>query len=558
MKKFLVKILSFTIVATLAFYSFGCDFTPSDINNIVDNAFKNYSTMNSTETGEYRNFKSINVTSSYLGYGYDVINEPYMDKNSINFSAPILDMDKIENAQLKMMKENRSVSKEFESSTIQEFYQKYATSLSVYGKVGKMFSGGLKIDFSGSDSEKSYWHFYKKIYDVKTFNIYMVDSINNLRNMLSENFKYDLLNMEASALFDKYGTHLIKEAVMGGRMEISATYSSTSNSSSTALDAAVNAHVKFLGSSSLNAEASASYENALTNQNVQSDVEIKQFGGTLVNTSSIEALSQNYSKWVESFDNSLEYAALSGIVGENSLLGLWELLPEGNEGRANELKNKFIALSGDSYENLCAQFKLKNIEIEGGSGDASWSKIVKNYKRESISDANKYNPSKINTDQSTLDRHESWKLGELCLYGLSEENNKFVVKNKNDFSIRLHLLENIDSLPLTNEIQWYFVSDDTNSGVMGTNITDKVGKGAYWIRVTYTDDTQTTKSQVNCLAGKTKDEYIEFISVNNLEDDKAIKKIEIVFVYELECGANNFLNWWKYFANFRCEYVLNF
>ena len=38
--------------------------------------------------GTYEEFKNINVESSYLGYGYDIINDEYIKKDYINNQRP--------------------------------------------------------------------------------------------------------------------------------------------------------------------------------------------------------------------------------------------------------------------------------------------------------------------------------------------------------------------------------------------------------------------------------------------------------------------------------------
>lgn len=570
MKNLFKRLLSLT-VAALVLCGAGCKVSPDDVNGIIDNAFAKFESMNSTETGEYKNFKDINVESSYLGYGYDVINDAYMDKDTINFGAPILDMSKIENAQLRMDKSNKADAYQIEASTMEEVYSQYSTYFNLYGNAGKVFSGGLKADFSGSNSAKSYWYFYKEIRYVSSFNIYMTDSVAKIREFLSDDFKRDLSGMNAEALFDKYGTHMIKEAVMGGRIEISSTYSSESASASNEIQAAVNAHIKFLGSS-INTEADISYDSVFNTENIKANTTVRQVGGALVGLNK-DNFREKQAAWEESFNQSLEYAALCGIVGGNSLLGIWELLPESEKTRADELKNKFIELSGNSYSELCNQFKLKDNSAEtGGNGegdesggvgeydDGSWrAKITESLKRVSILDGNKYNPEKINTDQATLDRHAKWELGTLNFYGMEKTQDKFTVVDNNAFSIRFNLLQDTSDLPLSKGISWYFVTNDSATSVYGTNIASQVGKGAYWIRITYSDDTQTQIKRVNCLSGVEKDQYVEFLSMEQIDFDKTLKKIEIVFVYELQCGAPGFLGIaWDYLANFRCDYVMYF
>ncbi|MBO7763220.1 MAG: hypothetical protein J6T24_10525, partial [Clostridia bacterium] len=169
----------------------------------------------------------------------------------------------------------------------------------------------------------------------------------------------DLNNMEPGVLFDKYGTHLIREVAMGGRIEVNTTYSSTTTGYTTEATAAVNAHIKYL-KAALNLEAGAAYDNDCAKENIDEETEIKQFGGAFINTSSIEACSQNYGAWIQSFDQNLSNSALAGIVGENSLVGLWDLLDPADTARRQELENYFVESADESYDELCELFKLNN------------------------------------------------------------------------------------------------------------------------------------------------------------------------------------------------------
>lgn len=367
MKK--IFILSVTIL-TLLFT--GCRFSKDDVNDITNNLFDNYSDLSKGQVveGSYKQFKNINVESSYLGYGYDIINDEYIKKDYINFSAPILDMEKIQDAKLKLIKENNAETIEVEGDTMESFAEKYSIAMKVYGKAGKVFSGGLSIDYVGTTNTSTYTHFYKSILSVKTFNLYLTNSINELKNLLSEEFKNDLLNLHPEALFDKYGTHMLKEVSMGGRIEVSSQYKSSTAGSSTEVKLAVNAHAKLLKSGSINTEALAEYESELAKHEVECYYNVKQIGGALTNINSLSSLNEKYDEWFKSFDASLDYSALCGIVGENSLVALWDLLPEGYNDRRELLYQTFKTLSGESFESLCENFKINtkrtlNVYTEG-------------------------------------------------------------------------------------------------------------------------------------------------------------------------------------------------
>jgi len=367
MKKFFVlMIVVFLFVCT------GCNFSKDDVNDITDNLFNNYNELSKGEVveGSYKQFKNINIEASYLGYGYDIINDEYIKKDYINFSAPILDMEKIQDAKLKLIKENNAETIEIEGETMESFSEKYSVAMKVYGKAGKVFSGGLALDYVGSSHSNTYTHFYKNILDVKTFNLYLTNSTDELKELLSDEFKNDLLNLHPEALFDKYGTHMLKEVSMGGRIEVSSQYKSTTAGASAEVKLAVNSHMKLLKGSSLNTELLTECETELSKQNIEYYYNVKQVGGALTNINSVASLNEKYDQWLESFDEKLDYSALSGIVGENSLIALWDLLPEGQNDRRELLYQTFKKLSGDSFASLCENFKINtkrtlNVFTEG-------------------------------------------------------------------------------------------------------------------------------------------------------------------------------------------------
>lgn len=322
-----------------------------------------------TLTGFYSQFTNIGTEASYLGYGYNVISSPYMDKDYVYIRNPIIDRNKIKTASLMLVKETRSEFKTSTGSSMESFMQNYGASMSVYGNYLKFFSGGIKAEYRGSSDEQMFYSFAKSEYQFRTFDLHLAETDSSLREMLSSNFKYDLLNMPAGELFDTYGTHLICEVAMGGRIEINTTYSSTVTEYSNEVEAAINAHVKYMGSS-VNTEISANYSGELENQNISSDTYVKTLGGPIMNMSTPECVRDNLDVWTNTLDEDLSKSALVGIVGPQSLVPIWDLLGAGNQQRKDELEEFFAEKADDEYESLCSQYKLNmnryvNVAIEG-------------------------------------------------------------------------------------------------------------------------------------------------------------------------------------------------
>ncbi len=553
MKK-LFKVLSVLLVAIVSLTSMaGCDFNPNDVNNVVDNFFENYQNMGKTETGAYSKFKDINVQSSYIGYGYDVINSPYMDPNEIDKRYPILDMQKIENANLIMEKSPGDAGfKSSEGTTIEEFYDNYSSSLGVGVNVGKYFSLAVGLGFSGAEKEATHRYFLQRSYTVNAFSIEIAETDETLQQYLSENFKNDLKSLNVDELFERYGTHLIREATMGGRIEQNISYYSTNTQSSSSFKLAVNAHANIMKVANVDVEEKHTSSQTLENSNIEFKMDGVQRGGKRGVNLSSEA--PDFAEWAKSFDESLEYATLNGISNEKSLVGIWNFLPEGYSERATEIENKFNELVNEAYATMSNKFKTI-------VPNTSWDTIKNYMHRENCAKDNDYNPNSKETNTIWLSRHDAFELGILNLYGCEKVNNNYKLKNANDFSIKYQLLQNIDNLPQNDsDVHLAKIESDTATKVTSTNINKKtIGRGAYWVRVTYTDDTQKEFNQTNFLDAKSKGSYIELIDQDDLNSNKIIDKIEVVVVYELYTGGPGFLGiWWKEYTNWRCSFTYNF
>lgn len=365
-----MKKLFLLVFLLVSFVICSCNMTKDDVETIIDGLDK--AENGKVYEGTYDQFKNINIDASYLGYGYDLINDEYIKKDYINIGAPIIDLEKISKAKLKFIKENNAETIEIEGESMEEFSQNYSAALKINGKVGEVFSGGLSLDFKGNSNAetKTYSHFYKSILDVKTFNLYLTNSNEELKELLSEEFKYDLLNLNPEALFNKYGTHMLKEVSMGGRIEVTSQYTSTSVGASESVKKAVKSHMKYLKIASINTSLLIDAESTLHKENIDYYYNVKQIGGALTNINSVASLNEKYEQWLKSFDENVNYSALSGIVGENSLVALWDLLPNSENERRELLYNTFKQLSGDAFDKLCEDFKINtkrtlNVVTEG-------------------------------------------------------------------------------------------------------------------------------------------------------------------------------------------------
>lgn len=92
-----------------------------------------------------------------------------------------------------------------------------------------------------------------------------------------------------------------------------------------------------------------------------------------------------------------------------------------------------------------------------------------------------------------------------------------------------------------------------------TNINKQVGYGAYWVGITYSDDSKKQYNATDQLHNADSNTYIELVGKSNIDANKTIKSIEIVVAYELFAGAPGVFGiGWKEYTNRRCEYTFNF
>ena len=103
------------------------------------------------------------------------------------------------------------------------------------------------------------------------------------------------------------------------------------------------------------------------------------------------------------------------------------------------------------------------------------------------------------------------------------------------------------------------LANDKARSVKGTNINERVGYGAYWVRVTYTDGSQDTFNKTNVLKNATKGTIVTLLTKNDIDTEKSIESIDVVLVYEIDAGGRGFLGiWWHEYTNWRCEYTYSF
>lgn len=178
--------------------------------------------------------------------------------------------------------------------------------------------------------------------------------------------------------------------------------------------------------------------------------------------------------------------------------------------------------------------------------------------RYNCNDGNNYNKNEQEESADWRSRHNGYEIGQLNLYGCKGSGNQYSIVDHEQFAIRYQVLKDVDDLPKVKTSSTK-LADDSATSVKGTNIDGKVGYGAYWVRVTYTDDSQECFNKTNVLKNATEGTMVTLLTSDNIADGKSIKSIDVVFVYEIYAGGPGFLGiWWHEHSNWRCEYTYSF
>lgn len=254
-----------------------------------------------------------------------------------------------------------------------------------------------------------------------------------------------------------------------------------------------------------------------------------------------------------------KYSATSQtFLKSNSTVRVWE---ESKDGAYSYKQEDILDFDIERAISYAISNPLKEIESSdknNNTDSASTPKASVTMNRYNCNDGNNYDKNEKEESDDWRSRHDGYELGELNLYGCQKIGSYYKVGDESNFAIRYKVLEEPESLPMVGTELTKVENDDATS-VKGTNINSRVGKGAYWVRITYDDDSQIQHNKTNIFEYATKGSVIDLVTSKDIDMTKTIKNIEVVVVYELYAGGPGFLGiWWNEYSNWRCEYTFNF
>ncbi|MCL2598463.1 MAG: InlB B-repeat-containing protein [Firmicutes bacterium] len=187
-------------------------------------AYKSYGSVsvsgggnNGVDTGLYGAMDEV-AQSSFLGYGFDIVDSIEIQGDKAK-SKSIFDTGLLKDQRVSKIRSSRTESVDIYASTVEQYLQNlnYLQNINI-GWLGGSGSFGLGAELDTQHLKYELW----KTMDayIQSYYISFGTSTNKLRGILSDDFLEDLYdpNVPAAELVNRYGTHFLSAAVMGGRL----------------------------------------------------------------------------------------------------------------------------------------------------------------------------------------------------------------------------------------------------------------------------------------------------------------------------------------------------
>ena len=323
-----------------------------------------------TRTDTYSQFDDL--SESYLGYGFDVIRSAVFSDKFVKLSSPIFKTEEIQKQRLLRVESKYSYVDEIVSSSMEEFASKWNASANVnvsWG--GKRVGGSVELSAKYSNTSQSTKSVSYQCVSItnQQFYVVMQSDLATYRNIMTDSFKSDLYSdMSPATLFDRYGTHFITSAVMGGK--INSYYLHSSETEQNLSQASAKAAVEVRAwKAKTDVDTSASWREEMASQGINVSNTLEVIGGGDYGMLNAQDVPANYNAWEKSLDTN---PSLIGIKDTGSLWAIWELIDPALDTRTYTwIDENGIERSGSRSEQLQAYFYAYGVEAYNSLMEAS-------------------------------------------------------------------------------------------------------------------------------------------------------------------------------------------
>lgn len=272
--------------------------------------------------------------SKLIGYGYDVTEE-YMQSKSAR--GQILDHKKLGNHIFKREMPS-TVLKMIVGKNAEDYCQNLSSDLKL-GASKSVFSGSISAKFKDSESH-SYKYSYGSLFQIMNMKKkYINIPKSELKNFVAEDFLKYIKNSSVDDIISQYGTHIITDITLGGRVEITCRSIIQSQDKSRDMGLKLDLAVKKIFS----AKSETDISDNSSKKDEESRLYIQTIGGDsrkgitiITNNDEGLSLKSNLDEW----KNSLSNQNIDLIYMDNLGISLDEVIPDDEAYRAkkNELK----------------------------------------------------------------------------------------------------------------------------------------------------------------------------------------------------------------------------
>ncbi|MCL2599410.1 MAG: InlB B-repeat-containing protein, partial [Firmicutes bacterium] len=266
---------------------------------------------------------------TYLGRGFDIITRSTIRSRDKKPSR-LFDYDGLLNQPVTKERELNTRVIDTSGSSVEEYQSKLNTALNVNSSwLGG--SGTLNGGFGTEDNGLTEKEFKMLDAYVQYYNFTLESSDDQLRSIVTPGFLKDWQNPQISAadLMDRYGTHFLIGASMGGRIQ--SEYYMQSENRQSIMDVSLAMSLQFnYGTGSSGGDASVDWRSEAKDKKVAVSTRIESLGGnnkgedgSYLDFTSDDQVRTKYGAWFVSVENS---PALMGIPNGDSLKPLWDLI----------------------------------------------------------------------------------------------------------------------------------------------------------------------------------------------------------------------------------------
>lgn len=308
----------------------------------------------------------------YLGYGYNVVTSAYFNSNDVSSRAEIFDTDSLlEDKRLRKVDLSQTETSQYMGETLETYQKDVSTNLGLsfsYGLFSKV-KGDFSLSTDTSTSGMSQSVFIKnqiKIQKQRQFIKYGDLEIDELKDYVYKTvlkkINADISGKTAEEkqkyydeeIFDRYGTHVLMDIMLGGRMDLNYVYNNSSKKTMQEIKMELDATYKTFASKvsgSISTEISSKAESFAKNSTFKAS---RVGGSTSPDINSYEKALESYKDWSQSIENdtSLEFFDV-GNNCQDSLLPIWEFAD--SDAKRTEMilaYEKYVSKAGKFFADL--------------------------------------------------------------------------------------------------------------------------------------------------------------------------------------------------------------